>query len=79
MVVIGQKWLYSYKSGYIRVKVFVFGQGSRSRESSCIRAKLVVIGQREFFREKVVLFRQQCFLFGQKLLYSGKCGCTRSN
>ena len=72
MVVIGKKWLYSDKSGYTRVKVFVFGQGSRNRESSCIRAKLVVIGQREFIGEKVVLFRQQCF-------YSGKRCCIRAN
>ena len=41
-------------------------------QSSCIRAKLVVIGQREFIGEKVVLFRQQCF-------YSGKSCCIRAN
>ena len=38
MVVIGQKLLYSDKSGCIRVMVVVFGQ------SGCIWAKVVVFG-----------------------------------
>ena len=40
IVVFGQKWLYSGKSGFIRAKVVVF------RESGCIRAKAVVFEQK---------------------------------
>ena len=40
LVVLGQKWLYSYKGGCIRGKVFVISQ------SGCIRANLVVIEQK---------------------------------
>ena len=78
VVVIEQKWLYSYQNCYIRVKVFVFGQGSRNRESSCIRAKLVVIEQRKFFGKKwfysgnSVSFRAKVIVFGQMWLYSDK-------
>ena len=43
MVVLGQKWLYSGKSGCNRVKSVVFGQ------SGCIQAKVVVIGQKLFY------------------------------
>ena len=39
MVVFGQKWLYSGKSGPIRPKVVLFGQ------SGCMRASVVVFGQ----------------------------------
>ena len=38
MVVFGQKWLYSGKSGCILAKVVVFGQ------SGCVQAKVVVFG-----------------------------------
>ena len=40
MVVFGQKWLFSDKSGCIRAKEAVIGQ------SGSIRANLVVLGQR---------------------------------
>ena len=43
MVVFGQKWLYSGKSGCIRGKVEVFGK------SGCNGAKVVVFGQKWFF------------------------------
>ena len=39
MVLIGQKWLYSGKSGYIRAKVVVLGQIIFNR------AQVVVLGQ----------------------------------
>ena len=40
MVVLGQKWLYSGKSGCIRAKVVVIGQ------NGCIQAKVVEFGQK---------------------------------
>ena len=65
MVVFGQKWLHSGKSGFIQAKllysdkVVVFGQ------IGCIRAKW-------WYSVMVVVF-------GQKWLYSGKYGCIRAN
>ena len=41
-VVLGQKWLYSCKSGSFRAKVVGFVQ------SGCIRAKVVVFGLKWF-------------------------------
>ena len=46
------------QSGYIGAKLIVFGL-------SCIRAKVVVMGQSLLYSGKVVVF-------GQKWLYSGK-------
>ena len=46
VVVIGQKYLYSGKSGC-------------SRQSGCIRAKVVVFGQKWLYSGKVVVFRQK--------------------
>ena len=69
MVVFGQNWLYSGKSGSIQAKAVVFGQ------NGCIRA-------RWFFWEKVVEFGQsgcvrvKVVVFGQKWLYWGKSGCN---
>ena len=48
MIVFGQNWLYSGKSGCIRAKVVVFGK------RGCIWAKVVVLGQK-CIRAKVVL------------------------
>ena len=50
MVVFGQKWFYSGRSGSIRAKVVVFGQ------SCCTRAKVVVIGQKLLYSGKDFLF-----------------------
>ena len=64
MVVIGQKWLFSAKSGGIR-------------ESGCSREKMVAFGQSGSIRAKVVAFGQsgcigaKVVVFGKKLLYSG--------
>ena len=82
MVVLGQKLL-------VRIKVFYSGKsdffqsgcagkgGCKVGICSCIRAKLVVLGQNLLYSCKVVVFGQSCILakvvvFGQKLLYSGK-------
>ena len=46
MVVIGQRWLYSGKSGCILAKVVVFGQ------SGCICAKVVLIEKKRLFSDK---------------------------
>ena len=63
MVVFGQKWLYSSKTGCIREKLLVFVQGGCNQEkwlysskSCCIRRKEVVFGQSGCFREKAVVF-----------------------
>ena len=48
MVVFGQKWLYSGKSGCVRVKVVVVGQ------SGCIRPEVLVFGQKRLYSVNVV-------------------------
>ena len=53
MVVFGQRWLYSGKSGCIR-------------ESFCVRAKIVVLGQKWLYSGKVVVFRKKWFYSGKK-------------
>ena len=54
MVLNGQKWLYSGKSGCIGAKeVFV--------QSGCIWAKVVVFGQNWLYSKKVVVFGQKWF------------------
>ena len=59
MVVFGQKWFFTDKSGSIRAKVVV------SRQSSCIRAKLVLVRQKWMFSGKSGSFRAKVVLFGQ--------------
>ena len=84
MVVFGQKWLYSCKTGSIRAKVVVLGNmvvivQTRlvSEKSDCIWesvgiwAIVLVLGQSGCIGAKVVVF-------GQKRLYSGKSGCIRA-
>ena len=84
MVVFGQKWLYSCKTGSIRAKVVVLGNvvvivQTRliSGKSDCIWesvgiwAIVLVLGQSGCIGAKVVVF-------GQKRLYSGKSGCIRA-
>ena len=68
MVVFGQKWLFSCKSGCIRAKVVIFGQDGCTRvkwlysgKSCCVRPKLFVFGQSGCICAKVVVF-------GKKLL-----------
>ena len=46
VVLLGQKWLQSIKSGCILAKVIVIEQGS------CIRAKVVIFGQKLLYLGK---------------------------
>ena len=66
VVVFGQKWLFSGKSGVIRAKVVVF------------RQKNVVFGQELLYSGKLVVFGK-VVVFGQKCLYSGKSCCIRES
>ena len=56
VLVLGQMWLFSGKSGCIRAKVVVFVQRGCFRtkwlysESGCIPAKVVVLGQSDCIR-----------------------------
>ena len=63
MVVFGQNWLYSCKSGSIEAKAVVFGQ------KWLYSSKVVVFEQSRCICAKVVLY-------GQKWFYSGKSGCS---
>ena len=40
-------------------------------KGGCLRAKVVVIGQKWSYSDKLIDFRQKCFLFEQKWFYSG--------
>ena len=84
VVLLGQKWLYSGKSGGIRAKVVVVlqsgcilekllysGKSSFIWQSVCILAKVVVILQSGCIGAKFVVFRQ-------KWLYWGKSSCYRA-
>ena len=75
MVVFGQKWLYSCKSGCIPTNFVLFGQSGSIRQKwlysckvilfkqdGCIEAKLLVFGKKVLSSGKVVVF-------GQKWLY----------
>ena len=60
MVVIGQKYLYLFKSDCSRAKVVVFGQKwLYSEKNGCNRAKVFVIGQSGCIRENLVVFEQK--------------------
>ena len=55
MVVFGQKWLYSGKSGCICAKVFVFGQKWLNLgNSGCIRTKYLYSGKMIVFGQKLL-------------------------
>ena len=62
VVVFGQKWLFSDKSGCFRATVVLFGQ------KGCFWAKVVVFGQNDLLRlygcigAKVVVFGQSGFI-----------------
>ena len=62
MLVFGQKWFYSDKSGYNRVKVVVFGKGG------CIRAKWMSSGKTGCIRVKRILSEKSWF-FWKKCFY----------
>ena len=63
MIVFGQKWFYSGKSGYIGAKVVAFGQ------SCYIRAKEVVFGQKWLYSGKSGSVQAKVVIFGKKWLY----------
>ena len=71
MVVFGQKWLYSDKSGCIRAKVALFRQmWLYLGKSGCNRVKLL-------YSDNKVVFGKNGFLWA-RWLYSGKIVCTRA-
>ena len=88
LVVFGQKWLSSGKSGCICAKVVEFGK-------KLYLGKVVVVGQKWLYSGKVCwyycwlylgkvvvvgqkwLYSGKVVVFGQKWLYWGKGGCTR--
>ena len=72
MVVFGQKWLYSGKSGFIRAKVVVFGQCGCIRAKCLYSEKVIAFGQKWFYSCKSGCFRAKVVAFEQKRLYSGK-------
>ena len=66
---------------------FYSGNVGSARQGVCIRAKVVVFGQSDYIRAKLVVFwqkwlysgktgfiRAKVAVFGQKWLYSGKSG-----
>ena len=61
--------MYSCKSGYIREKGDIF------RRSGCIRAKVVVFGQKWLYSDKSGCIRAKVFVFGRKWLSLGNSGC----
>ena len=71
MIVFGQKWLYSGKSGCLRRKVVGFWKSGSNREKWLYSAKVVVFGQSGCNWAKC-LHSGKVVLFGQKLLYLGK-------
>ena len=87
-LLIGQKLLYSGKSGCIRAKVDVYSEQNllHSGKSGLYwgkfvafgpkvvvtRAKVVVFGQNWLYLDKICCIRAKWLCFGQKLFYSGK-------
>ena len=69
LLYLGKNWLYSGKSGFIRVKRLYSGKLVVFGQSGCIRTKWlysrknVAFGQKYLYSDKVVVFKQ-------KLLYS---------
>ena len=72
MVVFGQKWLYSGKSGFIRAQVVLF------RQKCLYLGKVVVFGQKWLYSDKSGcirtrwLYLKKVVVFGKKWFYSGK-------
>ena len=71
VVVLGQKWLYFCKSGYIREKVVPIGKVVVLGQTCCISAKVVVFGEKLSYSGKSGCIRV-------KWLYSGKSCCIRA-
>ena len=64
VVAFGQKWLFSGKSGCIRIKDVVFGQ------SGCIRVKLVFFVQKGLYSGKWLYLGKSSSII-EKWFYSG--------
>ena len=65
VVVFGQKWFYSGKSGCTWAKVVEFGQKwLYSCKSCCNRAKMDLFGQKWLYSGIVVVFGQKVVVFG---------------
>ena len=65
MVVFGQNWLYSGKSGCIRAKVVVLGQKFCIRQDGFIRLKVFVFCQKLLFSRKSGSVPAKVVVFGQ--------------
>ena len=65
IVVFGQKWLNSGKSGYLLQSGCILVKWFYSRKSGCLRAKVVVFGQKLLYSGKSGCIRAEW-------LYSGK-------
>ena len=72
MVVFGQKWLYSGKSGCIRAKVVVLKQSGSNQAKMLYSSRVVVFGQKKLYSGKSVCI-------WAKWLYSGKSGFMHAN
>ena len=66
LVVFGQKWLYSGKSGSIRaIRLYSVKNGCIRGKSGCIRTKVVVFEQKRFYSGKSGCIRAKVIVFGQ--------------
>ena len=76
MIVFGQKFLYSGKSGCIRAKLLYWGKSGCIPENvvlfdqgGCIWAKVLVFGLKWLYRECVVELRKKWFSSGKESLF----------
>ena len=69
---IGQKWLYSKKSGCTRAKVFAFGQSGLIRINWLYSVKIVVFRQKWFYLGNKVVFGKKMVLIGQSGIIQAK-------
>ena len=68
MVLIGQKWLYLGKSGFIKAKVVVFEKVVVIGHKWLFSGKVVLIAQKRLYSSKVVEIGKKVDVFGQKWL-----------
>ena len=77
VVLFGKKLLCSSKRGYIRANLVVFVQGGCIWAKWLFLCKVVLFGQGDCNRAKVVVLVQK-WLYLQKLVVIGQSGCIRS-
>ena len=83
----GKRGLYSGKIGCIRAKVVVIRNVLEFRQKWLYSGKLLHSGKVVVYRSgkmvviwaKMIVFRRKWLYSVQKLLHSGKSGCTRAN